>query len=132
MEESQDVGKLWEGAEEERQASGRIIRDIQARACEYVIARMKDEMAASDVPSEKISALIQEYERTLLLLRGAGPSITAIARSADLDFDAARLALRLELEQIEAAYDEGRISRGAARRMRENVYLMQVDLGDYV
>lgn len=112
--------------------SGRIIRDIQVRSSEHVIERLKQEMTESDLQSEKISQLINEYERTLALLRGPAPSITALTRRADLDLDAVRLGLRIELEQIQIAYEEGRISRSAAQKMRENVYLMQLDLEDYM
>lgn len=111
---------------------GRIMRDIQVMSAEHVIERLKAEMTESDLQSEKISQLIHEYERTLSLLRGPAPSITGLTRKADLDLDATRLGLQLELEQIQLAYEEGRISRAAAQKMRENVYLMQVDLEDYM
>ena len=112
--------------------SRRVMRDIQARAALHVIERLQDEMAESDIPSEKMSALSMEYRNTLALLRGPAPSMTAIARNAEVDLDATRLGLRLELEQIQQAYEEKRISRQAAQKMRENVYLMQIDLEDYV
>ena len=50
------------------------------------------------------------------------------AKSTEIE----RLALQLELEQIQASYEDGTISRGFARRMRENVNLMQLDLGDSI
>lgn len=113
-------------------SSGQISRDIQVRASIYVCERLRREMVESDVQSEKISQLIGEYERTIRLLRGPAPSITAITRKASPDLDVMKMALRIELEQIQLAYDEGRLSRPAAQRMRENVYLMQIDLSDYV
>lgn len=112
--------------------SGHIMRDIQVLTSEYVIQRLEGEMAKSAVQFEKISQLIMEYRRTLALLRGPAPSITAIAASAGQDLDATRLGLRIELEQIQLAYEEKRISRAGAQRMREAVYLMQIDLEDYV
>lgn len=114
------------------QTSGRIKRDIQVRTGAYVITRLKQEMTESDLQSEKISQLINEYERTLFLLRGPAPSITAITENAELDLDATRVGLRIELEQIQQAYEEKLISRAAAQRMREAVYVMQLDLEDYV
>ncbi len=120
--------KRGEGPE----TSGRIIRDIQLKASLYVIERLESEMAQSDVQSEKISQLVAEYRRTVALLRGPAPSITAFAESTEADLDATRLGLRIELEQIQLAYEDGRISRAGAQRMREAVYLMQVDLEDYV
>ena len=112
--------------------SRRNMRIIQARSAEHVINRLQDDMADSDFPSEKISALSMEYRRIYRLLRGPAPSVTTIARNSELDLEATRLGLRIELEQIQQAYEEGRISRAAAQKMRENVYLMQVDIEDYV
>ena len=112
--------------------TGRIIREIQLRTDVYIIERLKNEMPESDLQSEKISQLINEYERTVFLLRGPAPSITAITRNADLDLEATRMGLLIELEEIQAAYEEGRLSRAAARTMREGVYVMQLDIEDYV
>lgn len=120
--------KLGEGPA----TAGSVMRDIKARAAEYVVERLRAEMADSPIQSEKISQLITEYQRTVALLRGPAPSITAITQSADTDLDATRLALRIELEKIQQAYDDGQISRAGARRMREAVYLMQLDLEDYL
>jgi len=120
--------KLGEGPA----TAGSVMRDIKARAAEYVVERLRAEMADSPIQSEKISQLITEYQRTVTLLRGPAPSITAITQSADTDLDATRLALRIELEKIQQAYDDGQISRAGARRMREAVYLMQLDLEDYL
>lgn len=122
-------GESKEGA---KASSSRITRDIQARAAVHVIGRLKEVMPESDIQSEKISQLIHEYERTVRLLRGPAPSVTAFTLQAEPDLDATRLGLRIELEQIQLAYEDGRLSRGAAQQMRKNVYLMQLDLEDYV
>ena len=116
----------------EQAVSSLARRDIQVRAAIYVCDRLRKEMPESDVQSEKISQLIGEYERTISLLRGPGPTISSFTKSVEPDFDAMKLALRIELEQIQLAYEEGRISRTSAQRMRENVYLMQIDLSDGV
>lgn len=112
--------------------SVRAIRDIQVQAARHVIERLESGMVESDVPSEKISNLIMEYQHTIRLLRGPIPSMTSFVQDSELDLDATRLGLRLELEQIQLAYEEKRISRAAAQKMRENVYVMQVDLEEYV
>ena len=112
--------------------SRRMKRIILARSAEYVINKLQDGMADSNFPSEKISALSMEYRRIYRLLRGPAPSVTTIARNSELDLELTRLGLRLELEQIQQAYEEGRISRSAAQKMRENVYLMQLDIEDFV
>ena len=107
--------------------TGRIMRDIQVRASEYVIERLE-----APIQSEKISQLVAEYRRAVLLLRGPAPSITAFTENVETDLNAMRMGLRIELEQIQQAYEDGRISRAGAQRMREAVYLMQIDLEDYM
>lgn len=133
------VRKMWArflrklpGKDPTLDPSTRALRDIQVKAALHVIERLEDKMTELDAPSEKVSNLIIEYHDTVRLLRGTGPSMTNIARKAEIDLDAARLGLRIELEQIQIAYEEKRLSRAAAKHMRENVYLMQVDLEDYV
>ena len=48
------------------------------------------------------------------------------ARVSDVEAD----ALRIELEEIQAMRDEGAISRETARNLREEVYLLQMTIGD--
>ena len=131
------VRKTWNrirrrSPEDGPDTTGKALREIQLKASLHIIDRLRDLMAESDMQTEKISQLIMEYRRSVALLRGPGPSVTAIARYAENDLEATRLGLRLELEQIQQAYEEGRLSRQTAKRMRENVYLMQIDLEDYV
>ena len=113
-------------------SSSSIMRDIQARADTHVIKMLKEMMPESDIQSEKISQLIREYEHSVTLLRGTSPSITAMARQNENDLDALRFALRIELEKIQQAYEDGQISREAAQNMRRNVYLIQLDVEDYL
>ena len=108
------------------------MRDIQVRADQHVIGKLKEIMPESSIQSEKISQLIREYERSVMLLRGPSPSITALTRQSDGDLDALRVGLRIELEKIQQAYEDGSISREAAQNMRRNVYLMQLDVEDYL
>ncbi len=110
----------------------RAMRDIQMRSARYIVHRLQDQMGEIDAPNEQISQLIGEYQRTIRILGTTSPSITAIAKRATPDLEVTRLGLRIELEQIQQAYEEDRLSRAAAQKMRENVYLMQVDLEDYV
>ena len=110
----------------------RILRDIQLRSARYIVRKLQDEMAAIDAPNEQISELIGEYQRTIRILGSTSPTITALAQRATPDLEVTRLGLRIELEQIQLAYEEGRLSRAAAQKMRENVYLMQIDLEDFV
>ena len=113
-------------------STSRIIRDIQARADIHVIGKLKEMMPESDIQSEKISELIREYEHSVMLLRGPSPSITALTHQSDGDLEALRTGLRIELEKIQQAYEDGLISREAAQNMRRNVYLIQLDVEDYL
>lgn len=108
------------------------MRDILARTYGYVIGRLQREMKDSAYQAEIISALITEYQHSLRMLRGKGLSITEFAQQTELDQEASRLGLRLELEGIQQAYEDNLLTRAEAQKMRESVYLMQVDLEDYL
>lgn len=110
------------------------IRELQIKGSEHVIAKLQAMLTSPECnePAEDVSALVMEYQRTISMLRNANPSITALTRTGALAMDVERLGLRLELEQIQTRYEEGDLCRSSAKRLRENVYLMQVDLEDNV
>lgn len=109
-----------------------VVRDILARTYGYVIGRLQKMMKDSHYQTENIGRLIIEYQRMLRMLHGPSISVTDIARRAQLDQEASRLGLRLELEGIQQAYEDNLLTRAEAQNLRENVYLMQVDLEDYM
>ena len=115
-----------------KQKTAKKMRVIQSKAAQYAVERLKEIMPESDLQSEKISKLIHEYERTLRLLGSASPSITVLARNVEPDIDIMKLALRIELEEIQNALDNKELSRKTALQMKQNVYLMQVDIEDFV
>ncbi|MEG1197504.1 MAG: sodium:proton antiporter, partial [Raoultibacter sp.] len=98
------------------------------------IALLRQEMDNTAFAAENVSALLAEQERLVAALksRDARPSITAITRRVDKAVDIEREGLRLELEQIQDMYDNDRIDRATAKQLRENVYLMQIDLEDRI
>lgn len=106
-------------------------RELQITCYEHVISKLHDEMAGdSSANAEDISKLLIEYQRLLRTLRSAAPSITTYTKTQDKTVDVERMALQIELEQIQTHYDDGELSRAAAKRLRENVNLMQMDLDD--
>lgn len=109
-------------------------RFLQVKTYDHVVAKLRTEMASSDSTdnAEDISTLLLEYLRLLRMLRSDAPSITSITATADKATDVERLGLQLELEQIQLRYEEGTLSRASAKRLRENVNLMQMDLEDNV
>lgn len=108
------------------------IREVQIKACEYIIERLQKMLVSPDCnePAENISTIIMEYQRGIMAARSANPSITAFRNTTDMALDIERMGLRMELEQIQARYEEGDLCRSSAKRLRENVYLMQFDLED--
>lgn len=113
--------------------SAQAARALQIRCYEHVIAKLQEEMAGdSAANTEDISKLIIEYQRLLRTLRAAAPSITTFTTTQDKTTDIERMALTIELEQIQTRYDDGELSRAMAKRLRENVNLMQMDLEDKV
>ena len=112
------------------------MRKIQQKAGECVIGRLNDMLADSDcnVPSEYVSELLIEYQRTVAMLAAelAAPSATVIMRASDKAEDVKRLGYLLELEQIQSRYEEGELTRAEAKRMRDNTNLMLMDVEDSV
>ena len=81
-----------------------------------------------------LKASLQEMDKLLapnMFLRISRYEIVNLRKVVRFDFTISG-TLRIELEQIQLAYEEGTISRAAAQEMRENVYLMQVDVEDDV
>ena len=110
------------------------MRDLQIRCAEHVSEKLREMLSSPDIdlPAEDVSMLLLEYQRTVRNLRNASPSITAMATTAGKAVEIERLGLRLELERIQTLYEEGELCRSSYKRLRENVYLMQVDLEDNV
>ncbi|WP_139652801.1 cation:proton antiporter [Raoultibacter phocaeensis] len=108
------------------------LRSLQIATGNYAISKLREEMASPDAPTEDVSELILEYQRTLAALRAARPSVTAITKRVSDTIAVEQAGLRIELEQVQAMYNADRLSRVAAKRMRENVYLMQIDLEERI
>lgn len=110
----------------------KMMRETQIRATEYVIGRLQTELIDPDIPTEDVSALIYEYQQISKRLKNPRLNVGAITKSAQEADEVTRLGLNLELEQIQMMYEDDRLSRTTAKRLRENVYLMQIDLEDRI
>lgn len=106
------------------------LRRLQIETAKHVIDALTTEMAEGLVPVEDASNVLMEYERNLSVLSSERTSVTTSIRIVDQTDDIRRYAYQVELEQIQEMYEADRISRQEARNMRENVYLMQMDLED--
>lgn len=107
-------------------------RSIQVAASEYAISKLQQEMTDPSAPTEDVSELILEYQRAIAALRTTRPSGTMVSKNAPTTADVELYGLKVELEQIQAMYEADRISRASAKRLRENVYLMQIDIEERI
>ena len=82
--------------------------------------------------SSNAAAVLVEYQRSVAALHDARPTVTSVIKAGDRTEDIKRKAYTFELEQIQSAYEDDRLSRAHAQRMRESVQLMQMDLEDTV
>ncbi|WP_165251539.1 Na+/H+ antiporter [Adlercreutzia sp. ZJ304] len=112
--------------------NGEEMRRLQEEAARYVVEVLKAEMQKSTVATEDASKLIMEYEASIAALNQSRTSVTTSIRVVDESDDIRRLAYQIELGQIQHMFEEGRISRQESRNMRDNVFLMMMDLEDRV
>ncbi len=108
------------------------MRWLQTATRTYAIEHLEEAVASSQVPTEDAATLLVEYQRSVAALHNARPSVTSVIEVGDLADDVKRRAYAFELEQIQEAYEDDRLSRAHAQRMRESVQLMQMDLEDTV
>lgn len=129
------VHALWRlvpGASELQNQTAR--RDVQIKSERYAIRYLAGLLDDPDspYPADEIVRLRLSHISTLRLIESKRPDITAYTTTTNDMDDIERRAYAWELEEIQDSYDAGDISRGRARRMRDNVYLMQIDLENHV
>lgn len=106
------------------------LKMLQLQTAEYSADILRALVASDDVRTEDASRLLLSYEQRISLLKGSARSVSNTFKVADESDDILRLAYQLELEQIQKFYEKERITRQEAARMRDNVYMMQMDLED--
>jgi Na+/H+ antiporter len=83
----------------------------------------------SSAPAAAIAEQLAAHRATLQVLESANPSATMTMHRIDAKvLEVERNAYHLELEEIDNLFEAGKISRVTARNLRDNVYLMLVDL----
>ncbi|MEY8460777.1 cation:proton antiporter [Eggerthellaceae bacterium 24-137] len=108
------------------------MKRLQIAARVYAMEHLEEAVASSQVPTEDAAELLMEYQRATAALRSGRPTVTAVIKVEDRANELKRMAYHYELEQIQAAYEADELSRATAKRLRENVQLMQMDLEDTV
>lgn len=86
----------------------------------------------SKFPTEMLGECLREHTNTLNMLMRSRPSIIKLAETLDETEDIMRKGYRYELDEIQDLYDQDKISRALMKLLRENVYLMQLDLENRV
>ncbi len=105
--------------------------ELIAESTTYANKKLRELLENSgDIPTEFVSELLIETSRLAASLEPQRPSITTITSADKKASKIIRQGLNIELEEIRAMYEAGRISRASAKRMRESVVLMQIDLED--
>lgn len=105
---------------------------LQVRSIEHAVARLEELLLEEDSSTEDVNALIIELRGALRRLRVDTLSVSSATRLELMVAEIKREGLRLELEHIQQMFETGRINRATAKHMRENVYLMQIDLEDRI
>ncbi len=106
------------------------MRQLQMDTAQYVVMKLREAISDADVLTEDASKLLLQYETIISNLRKTATSVTTTIKISDESDDIMRIAYQIELEQIQRMYESDRISRAEAKNLRENVYLMQMDLED--
>lgn len=124
-----EIGHTKQKRTRKERANGRQeLRNLQIANYRYVLEKLNEKMEESDSAIEDISTLASEYQRRLTRLEHVSP------RSEDrTSFNAQLLevessSLQYEREAIQEMYEAGRISHATAKRLRDNVALMELDI----
>lgn len=104
--------------------------EIQIMAERKVIEHLHGYLDSNDdtYPSEVVAQVLLQFQTTLRSLENSRPSVTVYTRTTDRMDAVERFAYNVELEEIQRAQDNGDLNRMEAKEMRDNVYLMLVDL----
>lgn len=108
------------------------MRKLQLETASFVAKILRDLVQSDSVQTETASQLLLTYQRRISFLRQSSRSVTTSFKIIDEAEDVQRMAYQIELEQIQKMYEDGRIDRQEAGRMRDNVFLMQMDLEDNI
>jgi CPA1 family monovalent cation:H+ antiporter len=105
------------------------LRELAVENYLHVQKKLQDYAGEPDAPIEAIELINNEFERRVARLKSPR-SFLAGARggSEDYFFEVEARALEFEREAISDALHDKRISRATAKRMRDNVAMMELDI----
>ncbi|MDR1358029.1 MAG: sodium:proton antiporter [Coriobacteriales bacterium] len=108
------------------------LRALQIENYRYALAKLHEHEPSEELPERTVKLMIMEMEQQLSRLenrgrRGAGATVQ---RHNEERAAVEARALDLEREAINDALDQGNISSEAAKTLRDNVAMMELDMED--
>ena len=107
-----------------------LLLEVQI-ACQQEAIRYLSSLFQSDddtYTTDALTRVMLTYRQALRAAQASRPSVTAYTHVTDNMHTIERTAYSIELDEIQKALDEGKISRKYAKSLRDSVYLMLVDL----
>lgn len=108
------------------------MRLLQLDTAQFAANILKELVQGNDVQTEYASQLLLVYQRRISFLKQSSRSVTTSFKIIDEAEDVQRMAYQIELEQVQKMYEEGRIDRQEAGRLRDNINIMQMDMDDSI
>lgn len=105
-------------------------RQLVITTTNFAIERLQEQMGALSEPNEVIADAILIQQRALTPLMAKLPSISTIAHTSNMADEIEAMAYRIELGMLNDYVDQELISRPYAKKARENISLMQIDIED--
>jgi len=106
------------------------IRELRIMVERETIRYLEHKIASgeSKYPPELLGEVVAERMNVMNALIRTRPTIEYMAQTMDDTDDVMRKGYLFELDEIQELYERDEISRGLMKLLRENVYLMQLDL----
>ncbi|MDD6729906.1 MAG: Na+/H+ antiporter [Eggerthellaceae bacterium] len=107
-----------------------LLLEVQISSQEEAIRYLSQLFQSDDdtYTTDALTRVMLTYRQALRAAQASRPSVTAYTHVTDKMYTVERTAYTIELDEIQKALDEGKISRKYAKSLRDSVYLMLVDL----
>lgn len=122
------ISRLRSHATDSEEAS--LLLEVQIASQQEAIRYLSSLFQSDDdrYTTDALTRVMLTYRQALRAAQASRPSVTAYTHVTDNMHTIERTAYTIELDEIQKALDEGKISRKYAKSLRDNVYLMLVDL----
>ncbi|MBQ9691405.1 MAG: hypothetical protein IJV62_04870, partial [Eggerthellaceae bacterium] len=111
------------------------IREIQMQALMYAIERMKTYISTSKGATEDAAQVMVDMQRKLRIMQRENRDMISITDAAVVEDQADEIltaSLRLEFSKIQELLDREEIDPACAKRLRDNVHIMRMQLEEHI